>query len=217
MYTFFSPWRVARGILSRMGHMSSPVKRPPTPSCHLPFWFPRHQRSCVQPGRRGAQARGSWGRRALIVTEGRAPPQPRALGEPQAEGQCRGAHGKKGLGSKSQLERRRPGGPLPGQSQLTKPSGVEEIPSRDEPPTLRGGRDPFPWWATNCCESRNWRGRRGTWGVVGTELKGWLWESEGAPWTLLFRWGKGATPDVAFDLWDKLQFISLVCSWCLRI
>lgn len=167
MYIFFSPWRVARGILSRVGHMSSPVKRTPTPSCHLPFWFPKHQRSCVQPGRRGAQARGSWGRRALTVTEGRAPHQPRALGEPQAEGQCRGAHGKKGLESKSQLERRRQGGPLPGQSQLTKPSGVEEIPSRDEPPTLRGGRDPFPWWATNCCESRNWRGRRGTWGVVG--------------------------------------------------
>ena len=44
-----------------------------------------------------------------------------------------GTHGRKGLESKSQLQRWRLGGPLPGQSQLTKASGKEETHSCDEP------------------------------------------------------------------------------------
>lgn len=47
-----------------------------------------------------------------------------------------GTHGRKGLESKSQLQRWRLGGPLPGQSQLTKASGKEETHSCDEPATV---------------------------------------------------------------------------------
>ena len=90
-------------------------------------------------------------------------PQPRALGELQAEEQCRGVQSKKGLESKSQLERWRLGGPLPGQSLLTKHSGMGETPSHDEPATIL---------SQEIEEEEQGRGGR-------TELKGWLWESEG--------------------------------------
>lgn len=128
-------------------------------------------------------------------------PQPRALGDPQAEGQCKGAHGQKGLESKSQLQRWRLGGPLPGQSQLTKPSGKEETHSCDEPATVlsQGIGE----------EEGERRGR--------TELKGVVVRKQGHTLDPALSGGKGATPDVIFDSWGKLQFISLVCFWCLRI
>lgn len=51
--------------------------------------------------------------------------QPRALEEPQPEGQCGAVHGKDGPESTSHLEKGNQGGPLPGLNCLTKPSEAQ--------------------------------------------------------------------------------------------